>query len=80
MPSVQEFLGVTNRWYEVQALAEDRIFIEDPTKASDTPGIKVGRYLQTNTRFITEFTPEGFLKATFGGGSTSNDELLREQQ
>jgi hypothetical protein len=78
VPSVQEFLGVTNRWYEVQALAEDRIFIEDPTKASDTPGIKVGRYLQTNTRFITEFTPEGFLKATFGGGSTSNDELLRE--
>lgn len=78
VPSVQEFLGSTNRWYEVQALAEDRIFIEDPTKASDTPGIKVGRYLQTSSRFITEFTPEGFLKVTFGGGSTSNDELLRE--
>lgn len=78
VPSVQEFLGGTNRWYEVQALAEDRIFIEDPTKASDTPGIKVGRYLQTSSRFITEFTPEGFLKITFGGGSSSNDELLRE--
>lgn len=78
VPSVQEFLGSTNRWYEVQALAEDRIFIEDPTKASDTPGIKVGRYLQTSSRFITEFTPEGFLKVTFGGGSSSNDELLRE--
>jgi hypothetical protein len=78
VPSVQEFLGTTNRWYEVQALAEDRIFIEDPTKPSDTPGIKVGKYLQTNTRFITEFTPEGFLKMTFGGGNTSTDELLRE--
>jgi hypothetical protein len=78
VPSVQEFLGTNNRWYEVQALAEDRIFIEDPTKPSDTPGIKVGKYLQTNTRFITEFTPEGFLKMTFGGGNTSTDELLRE--
>jgi len=78
VPSVQEFLGTNNRWYEVQALAEDRIFIEDPTKPSDTPGIKVGKYFQTNTRFITEFTPEGFLKMTFGGGNTSTDELLRE--
>jgi hypothetical protein len=78
VPSAQEFLGAANRWYEVQALAEDRIFVEDPTKSSDTPGIKVGRYLQTNTRFITEFTPQGFLKLTFGGGNTSTDELLRE--
>jgi hypothetical protein len=78
VPSAQEFLGSANRWYEVQALAEDRIFIEDPTKASDTPGIKVGRYIQTNDRFITEFTPEGFSKLTFGGGNVSSDELLRD--
>jgi hypothetical protein len=78
VPSAQEFLGVTNRWYEVQALAEDRIFVEDPTKTSDTPGIKVGRYVQTNSRFISEFTPEGFCKLTFGGGNVSSDELLRE--
>ena len=78
IPTAQEFLGLANRWYEVQALAEDRIFIEDPTKASDTAGVKVGRYLQTNERFITEFTPQGFFKMTFGGGNTSTDELLRE--
>jgi len=78
VPSTQEFLGATNRWYEVQALAEDRIFVEDPTKASDTPGIKVGRYIQTNSRFISEFTPEGFCKLTFGGGNVSSDELLRD--
>jgi len=78
VPSAQEFLGANNRWYEVQALAEDRVFIEDPTKTSDTPGVKVGRYLQTNDRFITEYTPEGYMKLTFGGGNTSTDELLRE--
>jgi len=78
VPTVNEFLGVENRWYEVDALAEDRIFIEDPTKVSDQPGIKVGKYLQTTDRFITEFTPEGFLKMTFGGGTSTSQEALNQ--
>jgi hypothetical protein len=78
VPSAQEFIGLDNRWYEVKALIDDRVFIEDPTKVSDQPGIKVGKYLRTDSKFITEFTPEGFLKMTFGGGSQSADEQLRE--
>lgn len=76
VPTAAEFIGLPNRWYEVDTLAEDRIFIEDPTKVSDQPGIKVGRYIQTNNRFISEFTPEGFLKMTFGGGATSAQDQL----
>ena len=78
VPSEQEFQGLTDRWYEVKALIDDRVFVEDPTKVSDQPGIKVGKYIQTSTKFITEYTPEGFLKMTFGGGSQSADEQLRE--
>ena len=78
VPSPQEFMGLDNKWYEVKALAEDRVFVEDPTKLSDKPGIKVGKYVQTSNKFITEFTPEGYLKMTFGGGSQSADEQLRE--
>lgn len=70
-PTVGEFLGVDNRWYEVDALAEDRIFIEDVTRPSDQPGIKVGKYIQTDNRFISEYTPEGFKKIIFGGGTNS---------
>jgi hypothetical protein len=76
VPTVAEFLGADNRWLEVDALAEDRIFVEDPTKVSDQPGIKVGRYIQTNDRFISEYTPEGFKKMTFGGGTTSAQDQL----
>jgi len=76
VPTAAEFLSLENRWYEVDALAEDRIFIEDPTKVSDQPGIKVGRYIQTNNRFISEYTPEGFKKMTFGGGTTSAQDQL----
>lgn len=78
VPSNAEFLGLANRWYEVDALAEDRVFIEDPTKVSDQPGIKVGRYLQTQNRFISEFTPEGFKKITFGGGTNTAQDALNE--
>jgi hypothetical protein len=75
-PTTAEFLGLDNRLYEVDALAEDRVFIEDPTKVSDQPGIKVGKYIQTQNRFITEYTPEGFKKMTFGGGTnTAQDQL-----
>lgn len=78
VPTVNEFLGFENRSFEVDALAEDRIFIEDPTKVSDQPGIKVGKYIQTQNRFITEYTPEGFLKMTFGGGTNTSQDALNQ--
>lgn len=77
-PTVQEFLSDQDRWYEVDALAEDRVFIPDPAKVSDTPGIKVGKYLQTQDRFTSEFTPEGFKKITFGGGTNSAQDALNQ--
>jgi len=38
----------------------------------------VGKYISTNNKFITEFTPESFFKMTFGGGNQSSEEQLRE--
>lgn len=76
IPATSEFLGLQDRWYEVDALAEDRIFVEDPTKVTDQPGIKVGRYIQTQNRFISEFTSEGFKKLTFGGGTNTAQDAL----
>jgi len=78
VPTVQEFLSSDDRWYEVKALIEDKVFVEDPTKVSDNPGIKVGKYIQTSNKFITEFTPEGYMKITFGGGNQSAEEQLQE--
>ena len=78
VPTTAEFLGLENRWYEVDALAEDRVFVEDPTKVSDQPGIKVGKYIQTQNRFITEYTPEGFKKMTFGGGTNTAQDALNQ--
>jgi hypothetical protein len=79
IPQPQDFITVgPERWFEVDALVQDRVFIEDPTKVSDQPGIKVGRYITTSNKFISEYTPEGFCKMTFGGGNISAEQQLRE--
>jgi hypothetical protein len=76
IPAYQEFLSPVGKWYEVSALAEDTVFIPDPGKTTDQSNIKVGKYIRTSNKFITEFTPENFLKLTFGGGNTSADDQL----
>jgi hypothetical protein len=68
-PSLDQFLDPTIRWYEMDALAESEIFIEDTTKASDNAGVKPGKWITTTKKFISEYTDLGFTKITFGGGS-----------
>ncbi len=77
-PTYGEFISSPDKWYEVDALAENTVFVEDPTKASDKPGIKVGRYIETENRFISEYTPEGYCKLTFGASTTTADDQLAE--
>ena len=78
VPTYSDFVNSTNRWYEVDALAEDTVFIEDPTKPTDNAGVKVGKYIKTENRFISEYTPEGFLKIQFGGGTTTPQQQLTD--
>ncbi len=77
-PTYTEFVNAQDRWYEVDSLAETTVFVEDSTKPSDVPGIKVGKYIETENRFITEYTPNNFMKVQFGGGSTTADDQLSE--
>ena len=60
-----DFINSDNKWYEVEALAQDKVFIPDPGKKGDTPGIKVGKWVNTNQRFVSEYTPEGFFSFNF---------------
>jgi len=59
-------------------LAENRVFVEDPTKPSDTPSIKVGKYIETDNRFISEYTPEGYCRILFGGATTTADDQIED--
>jgi len=68
-PTLDQFLDPTNMWYEMSALAESEVFIEDTTKNSDNAGIRPGKWITTTKKFISEYTDLGFTKITFGSGS-----------
>jgi hypothetical protein len=76
VPSLTQFLDFNNSWYEVQALAENKIFVEDTTRVSDRAGVKPGRWVNISRKFITEFTDKGFCKLIFGAGSVDTSTLL----
>ena len=77
LPSNLEFIENSNtKWYEVEALAQSEVFIEDDSTPSDASGIKVGKYIEARQRFVTEFTPEGFFFLTFGSGNDTPQNLL----
>ena len=68
-PTNSEFLEATNKWYEVKSLVQDKVFVEDPTTASDRDNFKAGNYISVTNKFITEYTPEGYFSVTFGSGN-----------
>lgn len=68
-PALDQFLNIQNRWFEMDALAESEIFIEDPAVTSDNAGIRPGKWITVTKKFIREYTDLGFTKITFGGGS-----------
>lgn len=68
-PTEAQFLSENLQWYEVDALAEDKVFIEDFNKISDNSSVKPGKYIKVNRKFITEYTDLGFMKLIFGGGN-----------
>src|SRR3972149_3868017 len=71
-PSYSEFNDFDLKFWEVDELPQDKIFIED---SSTTPvdGIKIGQYLQVDQRFSKEFMADGSCKLTFGGGNSTNN-------
>ena len=68
-PSLNQFLDIEKRWFEMDALAESEIFIEDNAVTSDNAGIRPGKWITVTKKFIREYTDLGFTKITFGGGS-----------
>ena len=68
-PSLDQFLDDDLKWYEMDALAEDKVFVGDDSKVSDNSGVMPGKFISVDRRFIREYTDLGFTKIIFGGGS-----------
>jgi hypothetical protein len=55
-PTTAQFYNEDNRWFEVDALADDIVFIPDNTRVSDNATVKPGKFKRVDQRFIKEFT------------------------
>jgi hypothetical protein len=74
-PTLDDFLNLDNRWFEMDALAEDKVFIEDSSKISDSSSVRPGKWISTNKKFIREYTDLGFTKIILGGGTQDTSSL-----
>jgi len=73
IPPLDNFVDPNNRWYEVDSLAEDKIFMDDNSRVSDNNSITPAKWKSVTRKFITEYTDAGFMKLTFGSGVNSNN-------
>jgi hypothetical protein len=74
-PNPEEFINLTNKWFEMDSLAESKVFIEDNNKVTDNAGIKPGKWIDVTKKFISEYTDLGFTKITLGGGTYDTSSL-----
>lgn len=71
-PTFQEFNDFTLKFWEVDFLPTDKIFMEDST-AIPTSNYRIGAYVEVEQRFISEFLTDGSCRITFGGGTGDYD-------
>lgn len=71
------------RYFEVDYLAQQRIFHEDQIDFADAnqQGLKAGKWKSITKKFIKEYTPNGYCRLIFGSGDSENnnvEEYLKE--
>jgi hypothetical protein len=74
-PTPDQFLDLNNLWFEMDALAEDKVFIEDSSITSDNDGIVGGKWISVIRKFISEYTDLGFIRLILGGGTQDTSSL-----
>lgn len=77
-PNEVEFSNIDNKYFEVEHLSEQRVFIEDTNGGSNpsttgSTGIKAGKWIYVTKKFIKEYTKNGFCEITFGSGNGELD-------
>ena len=75
VPTLTEFVDPNLKWYEVDSLAEDKVFLPDPTRSTDNSGITPVKWVNVTRKFLKEYTDTGFCKLTFGSGFSDQQYL-----
>jgi len=76
IPQISDFFNSTNRYYETNFLAQQRVFVENQSLNSitgNTNGIMAAHWIDVSKKFIKEYTSNGLCKITFGSGDADVD-------
>lgn len=77
-PTVGQFFDKNNRYYEVDYLAQQKVFIENTNSnisdgvLEDENGVKSARWINVTKKFYKEYTNNGYCKLTFGSGDAES--------
>ena len=66
------------RFYEVEYLAQQNMFLVDSDSYSNTGTTKAGRWFPITKKFIKEYNPSGYCIITFGSGDANNNLLSND--
>jgi hypothetical protein len=72
-PTLSEFYTSENRYYEVDYLAQQRVFVENYSNSNNTEGIKAAHWINVTKKFIKEYNINSYCKLTFGSGDADAD-------
>jgi hypothetical protein len=74
-PTESDYNNPSYRYYEVDYLAQQRVFVEktENSRVDENTGVKAGKWFDVSRKFIKEFTENGFCKLTFGSGDVDID-------
>jgi hypothetical protein len=75
-PTAADFATATNKYYEVDYLAQQRVFVVDTSSSqpnTNTDGLKAGTWIDVTKKFIKEFDINGYCKIIFGSGDADID-------
>lgn len=67
-PTFQEFNDFSLKFWEVDFLPTDKLFMEDGSNPIDS-NYRIGSYVEVEQRFMKEFLTDGSCRITFGGGT-----------
>lgn len=73
-PSLSQLYNKDYRWEEVENLLQQSVFIQNNNYSNSEIGFKKGKWEKIPQRFSTEYTNNGYLQLTFGGGYKSAEE------
>lgn len=94
IPEINQFYDSNLLWYEVDHLAQDKVFVDGPPSLLPQPSqtisgttattltystVKTGQWKSVTKKFMTERTDKGFTKLIFGAGVTDKTLTLTTQ-